>query len=119
MRCWPACTLPLFRPSSAEKPKRARKVKDFELFDKPLPFRIVGALANLDKGFEIVKDGYRTNRKYIPNTLMPAHFNDKAAKQQFDDVLRAIGGVFSDNLWRFDYDPTEVIGGDCLQRLYS
>lgn len=93
-----------------EKPKRARKVKDFELFDKPLPFRIVGALANLDKGFEIVKDGYRTNRKYIPNTLMPAHFNDKAAKQQFDDVLRAIGGVFSDNLWRFDYDPTEVIG---------
>lgn len=95
-----------------EKPKKARKVKDFELFNKPLPFAVINVLAGMEQGFEMIKDGYRPVRKIIPFSLrMSGTYNlSKATEQQAGDALKAIGGVFEDGLWRFDYDTTEVLG---------
>jgi len=99
------------------KPKRARKIKDFELFDRPLPFVVVAQLAAMREGWRKGKDGWRDIHIAIPNTrCFDYGAYDKAARKQAEDVLRAIGGVWVDSVagervqhWQFDYDPTEVL----------
>lgn len=93
--------------SFREKPKRQRKIKDFELFDRPLPFPVVGLLAGLNRG-----------RQSMPNTVtFGGTSQDRQALKQAEDVLRAIGGVLVREdkeariceHWAFDYDPQPVL----------
>lgn len=96
-----------------KRPAKAKKAKIFELFDKPLPFAIINFLGRLEKDFELIGEGYKATRKYIPNSLRDLFSwdsADKAIKNQAEDVLKAIGGVKHKSGWRFDYDPSEVIG---------
>lgn len=95
-----------------KRPAKAKTAKIFELFDKPLPFAVLNFLGRLEKDFDLIGEGYRATRKYIPNSLRDLFSwdtADKAVKSQAEDVLKAIGGVKSKNGWRFSYDPTEVI----------
>lgn len=94
-----------------KRPVRTKKTKEFKLFDKPLPFAVIDCLANLKQGFEVIKNGHRTSRKYLPNTLesISLFSTDKAVRAQTEDVLQAIGGVFDGKFWCFDYEPDEVI----------
>lgn len=94
-----------------KKPKATRKTKDFNLFDKPLPFAVLDCLAGLKQGFEMVKENFKTHRRLIPNSLgaIPAYSTDKALRAQAEGVLRAIGGVFDGRFWLFDYEPTGVV----------
>lgn len=99
-----------------ERPKRAKKVKEFRLFNRPIPFAVLGVLSGM-------KPGYRKRQKQhwkesefenIPNTLMFGYGDiDKAAQDQAITVLEAIGGVKTKagNLtyWTFDYDPGDVL----------
>lgn len=100
-----------------EKPKRAKKIKDFELFDKPLPFAVVGVLAGMKEATRHFKVGHRDQTAAIPKTRAMGYGNDdKAARKQAEDVLRAIGGVLVPGIkgesvehWAFDYHPGEVL----------
>lgn len=92
------------------KPKRARKVKDFELFDRPLPFAVVDVLAGMRPADRAGCAGLAST----PHALCFDYSADnKAAKDQAAQVLRAIGGVERyQNAYRwfeFDYAPKEVI----------
>jgi hypothetical protein len=102
-----------------EKPKRAKKIKDFILFDKPLPFAVVAQLADMKSGWRGVKDGWQVGRANIPNTRVFGYgAYDKASRQQAEKALEAIGGVWvkgekgelgSCDHWAFDYEPGPVI----------
>lgn len=93
-----------------EKPKNARKLKDFDLFDNLLPASVVRVLAGASKGFEWVEDfRHGKNRKYLPNTIRFSCDN-KAIEKQVEAVLQSIGGIYRDKNWHFDYDPAPVIG---------
>jgi hypothetical protein len=113
-----ASLYPLAIPTEfREKPKRQKKIKDFELFDKPLPFVVVAQLAGMREGWRKGKDGWRDIHIAIPNTRTFDYGDyDKAARKQAEEVLRAIGGVFVDSVagermqhWAFDYEPTAVL----------
>ncbi len=100
-----------------EKPKRKKKIKDFELFDKPLPHAVIALLASMRHGFRRAKDGYRDVHINIPNTrAFDYGDHDKAARVQAEKVLEAVGavaikGVKGDYIehWAFDYEPTDVL----------
>lgn len=105
---------PLAIPSKfREKPKKARKLKDFKLMDKPLPFAVINVLASMEQGSVMIEANHRHVRRPIPNSLWRTNHADmdKAIKQQVDAVLLAIGGVYDGKiLWQFDYDPKDVVG---------
>lgn len=91
------------------KPKRAKKVKDFELFDRPLPFAVVDVLAGMRPAERAGCAGLAST----PHALCFDYSADKAAKDQAAQALRAIGGVERyQNAYRwfeFDYAPKEVV----------
>lgn len=99
-----------------ERPKRVKKIKDFELINKPLPFKVLDILNAMRLGYRRSEgDRYGNSRHVtIPNTL---HFDfsdrDKFAKSDAERVLQALGGVFvkgdGAEHWAFDYDIGPVI----------
>ena len=96
------------------KPKRAKKIKDFELFDRPLPFAVIELLARMSPAKRKVEVGHRDYWEDIPQTRQFGYGEkDKAAQAQAEKVLEAIGGVRDKighvEFWRFDYSPTDVI----------
>lgn len=96
-----------------EKPKRQRKIKDFVLFDRPIPFAVLNLLAGMEPAYEITEDPMqRGRRKKFPRTLAHpfAGKNSKAAVSQLSEILTAIGGTLADGVWTFDYEPTDIVG---------
>ena len=99
------------------KPKRAKKIKDFELFDRPLPFAVVQLLADMKPATKRVKVGHRDQHEEIPGSRTFGYGDkDKHALAEAEKVLRAIGGVVTPGVkgeslehWVFDYNPTEVL----------
>lgn len=82
-------------PSQFREPPK-RKVREFALMQKPLPFAVIGLLRGLaGKG----------NERKIGYGMDP----DKAQRRRLGEVLEAIGGVESEGAWRFDYDPSDVL----------
>lgn len=82
-------------PSQFREPPK-RKVRDFALMQKPLPFAVIGLLRGLaGKG----------NERTIGYGVDP----DKAQRRRLGEVLEAIGGAESEGAWRFDYDPSDVL----------
>ena len=82
-------------PSQFREPPK-RKVREFALMQKPLPFEVIGLLRSLRR------DG---------NRLVPPYgFDaDKAQRRRLGEVIAAIGGSPDGDGWVFDYDPAEVI----------
>jgi hypothetical protein len=92
------------------KPKRARKVKDFELFDRPLPFAVVSLLAEMREVRERIEPSWPERYRAVPNAREFGYGEkDKAAVAEAEKVLMAIGAVKAGRHWQFDYDPTEVL----------
>lgn len=94
------------------KTTKARSVKNFELMDKLLPFAVLDVLASMEQAAEPYEYGYQTRYRYMPNTLRIRGLGpeDKSVLKQVDTVMEAIGGVKQGFYWRFDYNPTEVVG---------
>lgn len=90
-----ASLYPAAIPSQFREPPK-RKVRDFALMQKPLPFAVVALLRSL-KG----KDCYLE----LEYSAKP----DKAQRKRLSEVLEAIGGVESGDGWKFDYRPHDVI----------
>jgi len=92
------------------KPKRARKIKDFELFDRPLPFAVVQLLAEMREVRERIEPAWPERYRAVPNAREFGYGEkDKAAVAEAEKVLMAIGAVKAGRHWQFDYDPTEVL----------
>lgn len=93
------------------KPPKTKKLKEFTLFDKPLPFAVTNAIANMRQGFEFIQEGRYSQRRYIPNSLLGVHSQsfDKAIRKSIAETIQAIGGVFDGKNWLFSYDPAAAI----------
>jgi len=98
------------------KPKRAKAIKDFKLYDKPLPFAVIGLLAGMKPATRVNEDaGFRENKFVeIPQTLAVSYdAHDKYVIAEAERVLAAIGGIRDRDerreCWRFDYYPARVI----------
>lgn len=92
------------------KPKRAKKVKDFELFDRPLPFAVVGLLAGMRQASERIEPSWPERYRDIPNAMRFDYGQfDKATMAEAEKVLMAIGGVKQKHHWQFDYHPRDVL----------
>lgn len=90
------------------KPKR--KIKDFELFDRPLPFAVVQLLAEMREVRERIEPAWPERYRAVPNAREFGYGEkDKAAAAEAEKVLMAIGAVKAGRHWQFDYDPTEVL----------
>lgn len=102
-----------------EKPKTKRKVKDFELMERPLPFAVLLVLSRATRlktsAVRARPDGDMPPVTVNYNNLAISFSdrNDKYVLQEAERVLAAIGGVkrsINGMEWfEFDYDPAEVV----------
>ena len=100
-------------PEFRKKP--ARKAKEIDLIQRPLPFSVIHILAATKPACRLVKqegnwrDPYR--RESIRNAIQFGHYGeDKHAVSEAKDVLASIGGVWNkEGWWQFDYNPEDVI----------
>lgn len=97
-----------------------KKPKDVELMQKPLPFRVVEALANATEHSVLDEVGYRKVRRATPNSLVLKTYEmDKFIVRQAGAVLESIGGVKQKaGHYLFDYYPgrivNEIIASGCV-----
>ncbi|EZI23159.1 DUF4942 domain-containing protein [Pseudomonas extremaustralis] len=93
-----------------EKPKSRKKVKDFELFDKPLPHAVIAMLAEMRDVRERVLPEWPERHIDVPMAKSFGYGEkDKAAQAEAEKVLAAIGAVKVKHYWQFDYHPGEVL----------
>lgn len=105
--------------SFRRKPAKAKKIKDFVLFDRPLPFAVVSAISSMEQARELNprRDEWRQNTFInLPMTrqLRVSVDYDKHIVQEIDRVMGAIGGVKikpakGSSYYQFDYEVTPVI----------
>ncbi len=97
------------------KPKR--KAKEVELTQNLLPFAVVNRLQAMKSASRRVQDGHRDRYVPIKNGFKfdYCYQVDKHVQQKAEDVLKAIGGVWSkdDHCWLFDYDALPLIHEIC------
>ncbi|WP_236722030.1 DUF4942 domain-containing protein [Pseudomonas frederiksbergensis] len=93
-----------------ERPKTKKKLKDFELFDRPLPFAVIALLAGMREVSVRIEPSWPERYRSIP---MARKFDygdhDKAVLAEGERVLTAIGGVREKHYWQFDYNPGDVL----------
>jgi hypothetical protein len=93
-----------------EKPKNRKKVKDFELFDKPLPHAVIAMLAEMRNVRERVMPEWPERYIDVPMARVMGYGDkDKATQAEAEKVLVAIGAVKIKHYWQFDYQPGEVL----------
>ena len=91
-----------------EKPKR--KLKAFSLFERPLPFAVVEAIASLEEVKRVRGERHNLCHERLKNTRWLRGDCEKAVRKEVERVLEAIGAVRSEEgWWQFDYDPQPVL----------
>jgi hypothetical protein len=114
LNCVLAQLYPLAIPSEfRERPKK--KLKQFQMMGRPLPFAVLGRLQGLCPAQDLNPDrGWRTN-SYIS---VPGCYDIRqnggspsdAVVAEANRVLQALGGTqVSPSRWAFDYDPMEAV----------
>ena len=116
-------------PQFRQKPKR--KVKDFVLMGKPLPFAVLGDLATMkaERHTPWRADRWEEPRQPLTTNQFNRAFgysdHDKTVRAQAEQVLESIGGVKvmagphkNIVIWEFDYEPglvlDEIIASGCI-----
>ena len=100
------------------KPKR--KVKEFTLYDRPLPFVVLELLHKMQRvETRTIRPGFGNDRVIEPKTQNPDSLefgygnHDKHALAEAEKVLAAIGGVKCSSgigaWWEFDYNARPII----------
>lgn len=96
-----------------QKPKR--KVKDFEMIGRPLPFSVLASLGGMREATQRIGNGYPERREYIKNSRT---FDGYVVNAEALRVLETIGGVPCKGYYQFDYDPTtvldEIVASGCI-----
>lgn len=105
---------PLAIPSNfRERPKK--RLKEFKMIGRPLPFAVLAKLATLDTARDLNPNrGFRDNtRVSVPGCYDFKYATNEASEQVTAEacrVLQALGGTpVSRTRWAFDYNPLEVI----------
>lgn len=97
-----------------------KKPKGVELVMKPLPFKVIEALAGATEHSVLDEAGYRKVRRVTPNSLVLKTYEmDKFIVRQAGAVLESIGGVKQrTGHYLFDYYPgrvvNEIIASGCV-----
>lgn len=100
-------------PEFRQKPKR--RVREFDLIRRPLPFQVVDALADMEEASrrvpEAERHGWRDEGwRRIPKTRRFKYGSSKEAQAEAEQILASIGGVKQpEGHWLFDYEPGEVL----------
>lgn len=102
--------------SFRRKPVKAKKIKDFQLFDDALPFAVCRVLAGAEHARYLNPDrGYRSNTFIQIPKAIQIKGDDKATRKAAEEVLEALGGVKvnrdGSHHWQFDYEPLATIHG--------
>ncbi|MFW9085625.1 DUF4942 domain-containing protein [Pseudomonas sp. P2758] len=93
-----------------EKPKTRKKIKDFEIFDKPLPHAVIAMLAEMRDVRERILPEWPERHIDVPMAKSFGYGEkDKATQAEAEKVLIAIGAVKVKHYWQFDYNPGEVL----------
>ena len=92
-----------------QKPKK--RVKEFEMVARPLPFNVLELLGGMRIASERIDSGYPERFRTLPNTRK---FDSGRSGGGIDEAIRiieSIGGVHikPGMYFQFDYDPTEVL----------
>jgi 16S rRNA G966 N2-methylase RsmD len=104
--------------SLRRKPVKIKKIKDFELFDRPLPFVVLSAISAMEEARIFIENaGWNQNKtKPIRNSreLRSSSAYDKTTIAEIDKVMAAIGATKLNkekvgSYYQFDYEPTLVI----------
>lgn len=107
-----ASLYPTAIPSQFREPPK-RRLREFKLMMRPLPFAVIGLLRELVPEPVLAEDGFGRRKLAGVDTrrlrLSMLEKPDKATKRQLDEVLEAIGGVRDCDVWQFSYAPHEVI----------
>lgn len=130
LNCILAQLYPLAIPPQFRQ-KSKRKLKDFVMMGKPLPFAVLEVLSNMKAEEHRPRQYDRFSELRQPLTTNP--FNrrfewrdeNKAVLSQAEKVLESIGGVkvmagpkWNIAIWEFDYDPSsaldEIIASGCI-----
>lgn len=94
-----------------QKPKR--KVKDFQMMARPLPFAVLALLGNMREATERLEPNWPERHRKIANSRQFDSGRDNVpGKIEAARVLQAIGGTPSGkygHYFQFDYDPSEVL----------
>lgn len=116
-------------PQFRQKPKR--KLKDFVMIGKPLPFAVLGELAKMKAERHVPTKRNHWEETQQPLTTNPLNRSfgygdfDKTVRAQAEKVLESLGGVKvmagphkNIAVWEFDYDPEsafdEIIASGCI-----
>ncbi len=98
-------------PEFRQKP--AKKAKEIDLIQRPLPFAVLEILSRLDRAKLVEKtNDHRKPYKStpIPNTIgFSIGDSDKHARAEVARILESIGGVKTNDYYQFDYDPSVII----------
>ncbi|UAN43881.1 DUF4942 domain-containing protein [Serratia sp. JSRIV001] len=108
-------------PQFRQKPKK--KLKDFTLMDKPLPFAVLEVLSGMkaERHTPLRRNQWEDWTPPLTTNPYNRRFDwrdeDKAIRGQAGKILETIGGVLikagpnkNINIWEFDYDPSRVLG---------
>lgn len=95
-----------------QKPKK--KVKEFEMIKRPLPFSVLEAIDDLEPAcrFEKSDDWRNPHRRIrIENAVQFSYrAKEKAGFEEAQRILASLGGVLTkDGHWQFDYPPGDVL----------
>lgn len=119
LNCILAKLYPLAIPSNfRERPKK--KLKDFVMMGRPLPFKVLASLATLKQARDLNPTaGYRQDTYVTVPGCYDLSSNPPEVKDELARVLQSLGGVqVSAVRWAFDYNPTdavqEVVASGCL-----
>jgi hypothetical protein len=109
LNCVLAQLYPSAIPSEFRK-KPEKRVKEFDLIQRPLPFSVLEILDDIKEVYEPLGDDHRPTHRKIPNAYSLDHYNrQKPSAREAEKTLQSIGGVPVKHYWVFDYNPRSVI----------
>lgn len=113
LNCILAKLYPLAIPSNfREQPKK--KVKDFVMMGRPLPFKVLEALSGIKQARDRNSANNWHNDTYVTvHGCYDLHITSetgRALKKEVFSILEALGGAqLNEYRWQFDYCPLETI----------
>ena len=114
LNCVLAQLHPLAIPAQfRQKPKR--KLREFDLLKRPLPFQVVEALAGMKEAARVLPESERKGWRdpgfrAIKNSRAFSFGASNEARREAETVLEAIGGAKQPKgHWLFDFDPADVL----------
>lgn len=102
-----ASLYPAAIPDAARvKPARKTVIKDFELMEKPLPFKVLQAIGGIEQDYKLNGQWGNYTKTVTENIYKVGLSEDKHLNIAVADVLKHIGGIEQERgKWFFDYNP--------------